>query len=245
VKSRCQLEPDIGITTDALAERTPGTMTLGPPVTWQIVGIFHNVSNAQRVGDPPRPEIYVPFSQSPWPNVAGAVRTTSDAAITRKAIARTVQSLDAGLPISNVRTLQQFVDQRLAPERLNMALLGGLAAVALLLAAVGIYGVMAFLVEQRTREIGLRMALGAGRVQVLAQILREGVTLTVGGLSVGLIGAWFVGLSMRSTLFGIGGLDARVALAVCGLLSTTALAACIVPARRASTVDPMSALRDS
>jgi putative ABC transport system permease protein len=228
-----------------IAPRAPGTGALGAPVEWQIVGVFHDVADSDQIGKPSRPAIYLPFSQSPMPTVTCALRTTDDAAASVKAIAAAVQSLDPSQPISSVRPLHQVVDRVLAPERLNMALLAGLALVALLLAAVGIYGVMAFLVEQRTREIGLRMALGAGQAAVLGQIVREGLTLAIAGIGVGLIGAWFVGAALQSTLLGTGRLDVRVAAAVCVLLLITALIACLVPARRASTIDPMSALRQS
>jgi len=172
------------------------------------------------------PQIYVPFAQSPWPQAMAAVR-----------------AVDPDLPLTEVQTMDQIIGERLAPDRLNIALYGGLAALALLLASLGIYGVMAFTVAQRTPEIGLRMALGAGQSQVRLQILREGLTLAAGGLALGLLGAYALGRAMQSTLYGTGALSLSVLLVVCLVLLGAALIACYVPARRASAVDPMTALR--
>jgi putative ABC transport system permease protein len=141
--------------------------------------------------------------------------------------------------------MEQIVGRRLAPDRFNIMLYGGLAALALLLATIGIYGVMAFTVMQRTAEIGLRMALGAGHNQVRLQILREGATLATVGLILGLMGAYVLGRTMQSMLFGTGALNLPVILATGLVLLGTALAACYVPARRASAVDPLIALRQS
>jgi putative ABC transport system permease protein len=116
--------------------------------------------------------------------------------------------------------------------------------VALLLAALGIYGVMAFEVEQRTHEIGLRMALGAGRAQVLALILKDGMIQAVAGLALGFVGAFFVGRAMQSRLYGIGAIDPVALGGVAAVLLAAALLACYVPARRATKVDPMVALRE-
>src|SRR5439155_9708513 len=141
------------------------------------------------------------------------------------------------------RTMDQIIGERLAPDRLNIALYGGLAALALVLAALGIYGVMAYTVAQRTPEIGLRMALGAGQAEVRLQILREGLKLAAGGLVLGLGGAYAIGRAMRSALYGTSVLSLPVLLAIGLILLGAALVACYVPARRASAVDPMIALR--
>jgi putative ABC transport system permease protein len=139
--------------------------------------------------------------------------------------------------------MDQQVSEVLAFDRFGMVLYGSFAALALLLAAVGIYGVMAFAVAQRTHEFGLRMALGAGGSRILSMVMREGGTLAFIGLCLGLGGAYLVGRAMQSTLYGVSALDVGAFSASAFVLFITALMACYVPARRASKVDPMVALR--
>jgi putative ABC transport system permease protein len=139
--------------------------------------------------------------------------------------------------------MEQIVSQSLAPDRFKTILYGIFAGFALLLAAIGIYGVMAFAVAQRTHEIGLRMALGSGRSKVLALILKEGVILALAGLAVGFIGTCLVGRTMKSLLYGVGTVDVSAFAAVASVLLSSAILACFIPARRASKVDPMVALR--
>jgi putative ABC transport system permease protein len=221
----------------------PGRTTLGPPVAWQIVGVYQNV----RTPDPKdgqRPEIIVPFAQSPWPSANIAVRTFGDPLSMTNSIAGVVQSLDPDLPLANVRTMDQLLDESMGSDRFGAVLFAMFAAIALMLAAFGIYGVMSFAVAQRTHEIGLRMALGAGSVQVLGMILKEGMALGVIGVVVGLAGAWTVGRVMKSLLYGIGVIDYGAFSAVAAILMLTAFLACYVPARRATEVDPLTALRD-
>jgi putative ABC transport system permease protein len=215
----------------------------GSPVEWRIVGVFRDISNLEQFGDPAAPQICVPFAQSPWLQVMVAVRTAADPEALRKSLAAEVQAIDPDLPLTEVRTMDQIIGERLAPDRLNIALYGGLAALALVLAALGIYGVMAYTVAQRTSEIGLRMALGAEQAQVRLEVLREGLMLAAGGLVLGLAGAYALGRGMQSTLYGTGALSLPVLLAVSLVLLVAALVACYVPARRASAVDPMIALR--
>ena len=172
-----------------------------------------------------------------------AVRTTTDLELLQSSLAAAVHAVDPSLPLVSLRTMEQIVGERLAPDRFNILLYGGFAALALLLATLGIYGVMAFTVLQRTAEIGLRMALGAEHTQVRLQILREGATLAIGGLVFGLVGAYALGRTMQSMLFGTGALSLPVVLVTGLVLLGTALAACYLPARRASTVDPLIALR--
>ncbi|HEY6987148.1 MAG TPA: ABC transporter permease [Bryobacteraceae bacterium] len=220
-----------------------GPGTPGSAVEWRIVGVFRNVSNLEQFDDPVAAQIYLPFAQSPWLQAMVSVRTAADPQKLQKSLAAQIQAIDPDLPLADVRTMDQIVADRLAPDRLNVALYGGLAALALALAALGIYGVMTYTVTQRTPEIGLRMALGAGQADVQLHILREGLTLAASGLALGLAGAYALGRAMQSTLYGTGALSLPVLLAVGLVLLLTALVACYVPARRASAVDPMIALR--
>lgn len=223
-------------------ELIPGVTKLGPEIEWQIVGVYHNVRYGRR-RDQGFPEIDVPFWQSPWPQATMAVRAAGDPAALNKSIADIVQSLDPNLPIADPKTMDQIMNESMAGDRFTAFLFGGFAGIALLLAALGIYSVMSFAVAQRTHEIGLRMALGAGKRNVLRLVLREGMTLALAGLGLGLVGSYFVGRAMHSLFYNVGTIDAAAFGAVAILLLTSALLACYVPARRATRVDPMQALR--
>jgi putative ABC transport system permease protein len=226
-----------------LAGVSPG-LASGSRVEWHIVGVFRDVSNVEPFGEPKAPQMYVPFAQNPSSQAMVAVRTTTiRPERLQSSLAAAVHAVDPALSLASIRTMEQIVGERLAPDRFNILLYGGLAALALLLATLGIYGVMAFTVMQRTAEIGLRMALGAGHTQVRLQILREGATLAIGGLVLGLVGAYALGRTMQNMLFGTGALSLPVVLVTGLVLLGTALAACYLPARRASAVDPVIALR--
>jgi putative ABC transport system permease protein len=222
----------------------PGVTKLGPAIAWQIVGVFHDVQMGGRLGNPNRPEIDVPFWQSAWPQAQIAVRTGMNPDQVQKGIAVAVHSLDPSLPLADVKTMAKIKDERFVGDRFGIIPYGSLAGVALLLAALGIYGVMQFTVAQKIPEIGLRMALGAGRAAVIGGVLREGLTLAAAGLVIGMGGAYLVGRAMQSTLYGTGAMDWRAFSAVAVILLLAALLACYVPARRASAVDPMIALRE-
>jgi len=223
----------------------PSGPASGSRVEWHIVGVFRDVSNAEQFGEPKAPEMYVPFAQSPWAQAMVAVLTTTRPEPLRASLATAVNTVAPALPLVDVRTMEQIVGERLAPDGFNIVLYGGLAALALVLATLGIYAVMAFTVVQRTAEIGLRMALGAGQNQVRLQILREGATLASGGLALGLVGAYALGRAMQAMLFGTSALSVPVVLVAGLVLLGAALVACYVPARRASAVDPLIALRQS
>jgi putative ABC transport system permease protein len=226
-----------------LKELGAGPPTSAPIHEWQVVGVFRTIHNSQELGGINRPEVILPFWQSPLLDPGIALRTEGDPQTVRRDVAAAVRSVDPDLPLVNVRTITDILRGRLASDRRNVALYGGLAVVALLLAALGVYGVMAFSVTQRTPEIGLRIALGAVQAEVRNRILGEGLTLAVGGLALGAVGAYALGRAMQSTLFGIGAINLPVLLAVGTVLLATALLACYLPARRASAVDPMIALR--
>jgi len=226
----------------SIEQLIPGETRTGAPVQWQIVGVFHNVrTNGLRNDDDP--EIDVPFSQSPWPQAAVAVRTNGNPEAMTKSLAAAIHSIDPELPLANPITMDQLLDRALLGDQFIAILFGAFAAVALSLAAVGIYGVMAFGVAQRTHEIGLRMALGADKKQVLRLVLREGFLLSLAGLTLGLLGALLLGRAMQSTLYGVGSIDFGAFISVALVLLASALVASFIPARRAAKVDPMVALR--
>jgi len=227
-----------------IPELMPGhNPPLGPPVEWQIVGVFHDVQYRTHPAAG-SPEVNVPFDQSPWAFASIAVRTSGSPAAVTKDIAAAIHSLDQDLPMTNVLTLDQVVGQSLAGDRFSVVVFGSFAVLALLLAAVGIYGVMTFSVAQRTHEVGIRMALGAGRAQVLRVVVGDGMRAALIGLALGLPGAWLVGRTLHSLLYNVDAFDAHSLAVVVPTLLAAALLACYIPARRATRIDPMSALRD-
>ncbi|HKS42811.1 MAG TPA: FtsX-like permease family protein, partial [Blastocatellia bacterium] len=181
--------------------------------------------------------------QNYWPSMALHVRTANDAQALLSAVRSEVQTLDANLPVYNIKTLAEQKSRSLYVARLAATLSGFFGAVALLLAAVGIYGVMAYSVNRRTREIGIRMALGAGRTDVLKLVMSEGAVLVVAGLALGLGVTLAVTRLMASLLYGVSVTDPATFIAISLILLGVALGACFVPAHRATKVDPMVALR--
>jgi putative ABC transport system permease protein len=208
---------------------------------WQIVGVTGNVKNAGPRRD--FPEIDVPFWQSPWPGTVIAVRTIGEPMSVAKGAAAVVASMDPDLPVVDVKAMDQVVDETLAGDRFSAFVFGTFATFALVLAALGIYGVMSFEVAQRTHEIGLRMALGADHRQVVTEILKEGMRTALVGIALGSVGAFLVGLAMQGSLFGVGALDPLAFGVVASVLLASAMLACLIPAWRAAAVDPIVALR--
>jgi len=225
-----------------LEQLFPGVAKLGPPQEWQVVGIFHDMHAADT--RTVRPEILVPFWQSPWPQTAFGVRTAENPLTMLPSIAAAVHAVDPEIALAEPQSMEQIRDATMASERFTMLLFASFAVVALFLAAVGIYGVMAFSVAQRSHEIALRMALGATRTRVVGLIVGEGAALAGFGLALGLIGSWFVGRAMQSFLFGVRALDVVAFLAVGALLLVAALLASFLPARRAASIEPMRTLRN-
>ncbi len=224
-------------------ELVPGESRVGKAVEWQIVGVVRDVKNRgarAEVG----PEIDVPFAQSPWPSVGVTVRSTGDPNTLRSGIAAVIQQMDPDLPMAGVNTMEQIVSERLSNDRFNAVLFSSFAVVALVLAAIGIYGVMSFVVAQRRHEVGVRVALGASRRQVLQLVMGDGMRTALLGTALGFAGAYGVGRAMQGLWFGVGALDFGRFTAIALTLILTALLACYVPARRAATVDPVVALRD-
>ena len=219
----------------------PGQMKLGPPQEWQIVGVYHDTHSADQREI--RPEILIPFWQIPWPQAGIAVRTAQDPLAMQRSIAAAVHSVDPEIALAHPESLEDVRNETMASERFTLILFATFAAVALLLAILGIYGVMAFSVAQRSHELALRMALGATRSRVIAMVMREGAILASIGLGLGFIGAYFVGRAMQTMLTGVPPLDVLAFGSVGLVLFSSALIACYWPARRASTIHPMRVLR--
>jgi len=219
----------------------PGVTKLGPPVEWQIVGVYHTVRSGGLRQD--RPETEIPFWQIPWPSAGIGVRTANNPDAMVKSIAAAVHAVDPAIALGEPRSMEEVRDLILSNDRFTLILFVAFAVVALLLAALGVYGVMSFSVAQRSHEIALRMALGADRNRVVALVVREGVVLAGIGLLLGLIGAYFVGRGMQGTLYGVGKVDFSVFGLVALVLLLAGVIACLVPAFRAASVQPMQALR--
>ena len=189
------------------------------------------------------PGVYFPYSQNIWRTMNLVIRTTQDPTRLASAVRSEVSALDPNLPVYNVKAVGQMIDERISPKRLMTYVLGVFALIALLLAAVGIYGVMSYAVTQRTHEIGSRMALGAQALDVLKLVVRSGMILALIGVAIGLPGAFALTRLLANFLFHVTPTDAVTFAAVSFSVIVVALFACYVPARRATKVDPLVALR--
>jgi len=216
---------------------------IGQRHTCEIVGIVGDVKQEEPT-KPTKPEILVPFAQLPWFNGALLVRSLNPDPLTVKsAVQQAIWSVNPVLPESKAKALTNVLAGQVAEPRLYTLLLGIFAGIALLLAAVGIYSVIAYSVAQRTHEIGIRMALGARRGDVLRIVLKQGMTLTLGGVGLGLAASFALTRLMKTLLFGVSTVDPLTFAAVALLLMLVAWLACWLPARRATKVDPLVALR--
>jgi putative ABC transport system permease protein len=212
------------------------------PAVREIVGVVGDTRHEQ-LADAPDPEIYRPFGQADWPFAGIAVRTSGDPLALAAAARAAIWAVDKEQPIDAVATLEQRAASSLAPRRANLILLSLFAAIALVLAAIGIYGVSAYAVSRRTHEMGIRIALGAQSRQVTSMVLGNVLLLALGGVGIGLITAAGVTRFLQSLLVDVSALDVATFLATPAILGVIAGAAAYLPARRASLVDPIVALR--
>ena len=190
-----------------------------------------------------RAQTYFSYLQSAGKQMSLIVRTAANPSSLMTAARAAVRAIDAGQPVYDIQTLEQLASQSIAPRRFAMLLLGTFAIVALLLGAIGIYGVVSYAVSKRTHEIGIRMALGARRQDVLGLVVTQGMKLALLGVGAGLAGALAVTRVLQSLLFEVQPFDPLIFLLVSLTLIGVALTACWLPARRAAKVDPMEALR--
>jgi predicted permease len=218
----------------------------GPNTRWlTVVGVVGDVRLAGLVSPDERPgTYYFPSGQQTFRSMTLVVRSAMPPQTLTPAIRRELAAIDPELPLYAVRTMDERIDQTLMDRRTPMVLALVFAGVALFLAGIGLYGVLAYQVAQRRREIGIRMALGSSASRIFGLIVREGFALLVAGSGVGLLGAFAIRRVMEAQLYGVGAMDATVISSVAALLGGVALLACVVPARRAATIDPLTALNE-
>jgi putative ABC transport system permease protein len=244
--------PRVIIVNQAFAKKfLPNENALGKRITFSnpkknpkwitIVGVVGDIRHFGLDVDP-KPEMYVPFAQEPYSTTIYVVRSNQDLGGLLPAIRREIGAIDPAVPLANVRTFENVIADSIAPRRLSVILLGVFAGVAVLLASVGIYGVMSFLVVQRTHEIGVRMALGAQRSDVLRLVVGHALKLVGIGTVVGLLLAFMSTRALSALLYSVGAFDPTTFIFVTIALAAVALLASYIPALRATRADPMLAL---
>ena len=210
---------------------------------YSIIGVVAD-AKSEDLREAVKPMIYVPTEQTVVPGgVTFAVRTARDAPAEAPAVLHAVAQVDGRLSLSGMRTLNEQVDDSLVQERLVASLAGLFGILAVLLASVGLYGVMAYTVSRKTNEIGIRMALGSGRIQIAALVLREALLMVLAGLVLGIPAALATARLMRSQLYGLGPYDPMTMLFAVGMMTCVSVLACYSPAARAMRIDPLAALR--
>ncbi len=219
-----------------------GQVLLNPdPVT--VVGVVGDVRHLALEKDSGL-ELYFPIRQTgDFASVDIVVRAKTSPEALAGAVRAALLPVNPSIPANEFRPLERVVDKAVSPRRFIVLLLGGFAVIALILASLGIYGVISYSVSQRTQEIGIRMALGASAQHVRLRVLRQAITLMAMGILAGAVGAWAAGRLLGSLLYGVSASDPLTFAAMVGLLTAVAMAAAYFPARRASMVDPMTALR--
>jgi putative ABC transport system permease protein len=208
-----------------------------------IVGVAGDIKS-DGFEAPSVPHIYVALGQFAPVNAVVFLRSRGDVEHLGEAVRREVETVDPNVPVHSISSMDQIITRSVADRRFALDLLGVFAGVALLLAAVGIYGVMSYSFSQRTHEVGIRIALGAQRLDILRMALGEGMGMVVIGLAVGLVGAGIMTRFFRSMLFGVEPADPITFLSVSGILAVVALFACYIPAQRATRVEPLVTLRE-
>ncbi|HKR59612.1 MAG TPA: FtsX-like permease family protein, partial [Pyrinomonadaceae bacterium] len=210
--------------------------------SYDVVGVARD-TKYRNLRETPQMTMYLPLAQSYVPTMNLLVRTTGDPATSVAIVQNRLHAIEPALTIYNVRTLREHVGRSLYVERMESVILGALGLLALVLTAIGVYGVVTYSVTQRTRELGIRMALGAQRGDVFRLVLRKGLMLVAWGSAMGLIACYWLSRLIANQLYGVGANDPATLLSVAVLLVAVAVLASYIPARRATKVDPLVALR--
>jgi putative ABC transport system permease protein len=248
--------PHVAVVSESLARQLwAGSNPVGQTLDWngsrqhEVIGVVADVRGAggqARGGSlqqEPAAAVYLSTIQFPQRGMTLVVRTAAEPSAIVPAIARAVRDIDSAQPVNQVRRLNDWLDESTAEPRFTTTLSGAFAVVALLLAAVGVYGVLSYSVSQRTQEIGVRMAIGAERSQIMRLVLRSGMAWALAGIAIGLAGAFALGRGLSALLFEVTARDPITYAAAGAMLALVALLACYIPAARATRVDPMIALR--
>jgi predicted permease len=225
---------------DPLGKRFKSARAGSPWIT--VVGVIPD-ARVESLAEADVPKIYLSLYQSVGKHLAILLRAPLDTAAIPEEVRKQVQAVDPTLPVFGAQTLKEVLSSSLSVRRFSMEMIALFGLTALLMAGLGIYGVISYVVSERTHEIGIRLALGAQRANILQMVLRQGLGLAVAGAAVGLVGAFVVSRLMVGLLYGVGTADPVTFIGVAILLVAVALLACYIPARRAMRVDPMVALR--
>ena len=246
--------PDVGILDDRITRQVFGNQSpigkrfripIVPGMPWvQIIGVVGHVRHEGLDRDP-RPQVYWPYAQRTQDRVAMAVKTAGNPAAMTSAIRVAIREIDPNQPLYDVFPMSDFIARTLVTQRLNLVLVGSFAVLALLLASLGLYGVVSHLTARRSREFGIRLAVGATPAHLLATVLRESLTRASVGLAAGLLLAGLITRLLSTLIHGVTALDPLTYTSVSVLLLIVVVVASYVPARRASRTDPVLALRDS
>ena len=216
----------------------------GDPVWRQIVGVVRD-ANYSGLGEPPQPCVFLPAAQNFMPGMALYIRTQRDPGGVLASVQRELRGLDPQIDVSDARTGSRIIDEALFTARLGVGLLSVFGALGLALASVGLYGIVAYSVAQRRREIGVRVAMGANQSAILGMVVRQGMAVVGGGVLLGLAGSLAAGRALARMLYGVSPADPVSLLAASAVLLAVSFAACYFPARAAARIDPLVALRDS
>jgi len=225
---------------DALGKRVSVAGPKGPFL--EVVGVARD-SKYRTLGETPRPYVYLPLSQSYDPKMTLVVRTTGEPKAVMPVVRGQIRALNPNLPIADVQTLRDQIELTLFPSRIAAWTLGGFGLLALLLAGIGIYGVVSYSVSQQTHFIGVRMALGASPIDILKMVMKQGIFLALLGVGIGVGASLGAMRLLKDLLFGVTATDLSTFAIVSGTLFVVAMLACFLPARRATKVDPLVALR--